>query len=171
MDESKIIRLAGIKRYAIEDGPGIRMAIYTQGCIHQCFNCHNKKTWSKEGGYTVTAEALIADIKSNVHIAGITLSGGDPFEQAGALYDVVKDIRDTTMLNIWAYSGYLFEELMRDKEKRALLELCDVLVDGRYIQAQRDLKAKWRGSRNQRIILVKESLEAGKAIRHPDNEL
>lgn len=159
------MRIADFVQDSIVDGPGLRFTLFTQGCPHHCEGCHNPSTHDPEGGKEVTAEKVIEIMLSNPLTDGLTLSGGEPFAQAGDCAVIAKAAREHG-LNVWAYSGWTFEELMNnpDPEIRHLLELIDVLVDGRFVLAQRSLSLKWRGSGNQRVIDVSKSLAAGDVV-------
>ena len=162
-----ILRLAGVVRESIVDGPGIRMTVFVQGCPHHCKGCHNQHTWDFDGGYTGSVERIIEEARKDPLIKGITLSGGEPFAQAAALTELAKQAR-AIGLNIFCYSGYTFEYLLAHfddhPEYRALLEQCDWLVDGPFIEEQMSLMLHFRGSRNQRILDVPQSLERGEAV-------
>ena len=161
------LRLAGVVRESIVDGPGIRMTVFVQGCPHHCKGCHNAHTWSFDGGYTGTVEKIIAEAQKDKLIRGITLSGGEPFAQAESLTELAKQAR-AMGLNIFCYTGYTFEYLYENfgehPEYRELLEQCDWLVDGPFIEEEMSLMLHFRGSRNQRILDVPESLRQGKAV-------
>ena len=160
------MRIAGMIQDSIVDGPGFRFTLFTQGCPHDCEGCHNPETHDFGGGSEMSTDEIIRKLLSNPLTDGITFSGGEPFEQAGDCAVIAKAARDNG-LNVWAYSGYTFEELIKKAEKQPevmdLLKLTDVLVDGRFILAQRSLSLKWRGSANQRILDVPKSLAAGQA--------
>lgn len=160
------IRIAGVIEESIVDGPGIRFVIFTQGCPHDCPGCHNPQTHDFTGGRLTTAEELLERISSNPLLSGVTFSGGEPFCQAKALVPLARALRGMGK-HIMAYSGYTWEQLTQqgDDDMRALLELCDVLVDGPYIEAQRDLMLRFRGSRNQRLIDVSASLRTGAVVQ------
>ena len=161
------IRLAGVVRESIVDGPGIRMTVFVQGCPHHCKGCHNAHTWDFDGGYDGSVERIIEEAKKDPLIKGITLSGGEPFAQAAALTILAKEAR-ALGLNIFCYTGYTFEYLYEHFEEhpeyRDLLELCDWLVDGPFIEEEMSLMLHFRGSRNQRILDVPASLKEGKAV-------
>ena len=152
------IRLAGIVEESIVDGDGIRFAIFVQGCTHKCKGCHNTHTHDKNGGEVYNISELCARIKTNPLLAGVTFSGGEPFLQAGALCSIAKFVKSIGQ-NVWCYSGYTLEELQRLAQKNTdiaeLLSLVDTLVDGPFIQEQKDLTLKFRGSKNQRIIKLR----------------
>ena len=161
------LRLAGVVRESIVDGPGIRMTVFVQGCPHHCKGCHNQHTWSFDGGYDGSVERILEEAKKDPLICGLTLSGGEPFAQAKALAELAR--RGRAMgLNIFCYSGYTFEQLFAQfgehPEYRELLEQCDWLVDGPFIEEEMSLMLHFRGSRNQRILDVPKSLAEGRAV-------
>lgn len=157
------IRIAGTVDDSIVDGPGFRFTVFTQGCRHNCPGCHNPETHDFAGGKVVTCEELLRQMADNPLLDGLTLSGGDPFEQCAPCALLAQGAHELG-LNVWAYSGYTYEQIAADPEKLALLRRCDVLVDGPFLLAQRTLEMPFRGSRNQRIIDVKSSLERGEAV-------
>ena len=161
------LRLAGIIKESVVDGPGIRFVIFAQGCIHGCKNCHNSETWDPERGYTVTIDELYQQISEVKLIKGVTFSGGEPFLQAESLAALGKRIKQAG-LDLVTYSGYTFEELKKkgetEKTVRELLELTDILIDGPYIDEQKDLNLPFRGSANQRILDVPKSIALNQAI-------
>lgn len=157
------IRIAGYETESIVDGPGIRFVVFTQGCSHNCEGCHNPDTHNFSGGNLVEIDNIINMIKSNPLLDGITISGGEPFEQplqAGVLANKVKNLG----LNVITYTGYTFEEILlkmktfKDYEK--LLLSTDILIDGCFDISKKDLTLPFRGSANQRIIDVRKSLES-----------
>lgn len=162
-----IIRTAGIVKESIVDGPGIRYTVFVQGCPHHCEDCHNPDTHDFSGGKDRESAEFAEEIKSNPLLAGITLSGGEPFCQAEALCELAESVK-AMKKNVVAYSGYTFEELIDlSKEQPSILKLlqsCDLLIDGRYVQAKRDLTLRFRGSSNQRVLDVPKSLAAGAAV-------
>lgn len=147
------MRLSGIVEESIVDGPGLRYVLFTQGCPHHCKGCHNPQTHDFEGGFPFTAEAALTQIGENPLLAGVTLSGGEPFEQAQALCAVAEGVK-TMRKNVMTYTGYTFEALLarNDYWTNRLLELTDVLVDGPYVESLRDLELQFRGSSNQRLL-------------------
>lgn len=161
------IRLHGLARESITDGPGFRYAIFTQGCPHQCEGCHNPASHSFTDGTVVSVDLLSAEFLSNPMLDGITLSGGEPFMQAAECALLASRARAAS-LHVMLYSGYTFEEILEQSSYRAgwadLLSQADILIDGRYEKSLRSLELRFRGSRNQRAIDVPASLVAGKAI-------
>ena len=160
------MRVAGLIQESIVDGPGFRFVAYTQGCELRCEGCHNPATWDKHGGMEMPVDDIITQMLKNPLTDGLTLSGGEPFSQAADCAAIASAARENG-LNVWVYSGYTFEELMRLSQAepgfKALLDMTDVLVDGPFVLAQRTLTLKWRGSRNQRVLDVAKSIAAGKA--------
>ena len=152
--------LSGIAGDSIVDGPGIRMTIFTQGCIHHCPGCQNPQTHDPKGGSWGYTEDILAAAAENPLLDGITLSGGDPFMQPVPCTELAKGAHKLG-LNVWTYTGYTWEQLFEenDPEKLALLKESDVLVDGPFLLAERSLELLFCGSRNQRLIDVKRSLE------------
>lgn len=161
------IRLAGTVNDSIVDGPGMRFTIFTQGCPHHCPGCHNPHTHDFAGGYDGDTDEIVAQFSKNILLSGITLSGGEPFCQAEACCELARQAKKRG-LNVWAYTGYTFEQLQEGfgthPEWKALLEQVDVLIDGRFEMDRKSLECKWRGSRNQRVLNAKASLAAGKAV-------
>ena len=159
------ISLSGVTGDSIVDGPGIRLTIFTQGCPHNCLGCHNPQTHDPNGGSWGDTEDILAAAAENPLLDGITLSGGDPFMQPVPCLELAKGAHKIG-LNVWTYTGYTWEALWQenDPEKIALLKESDVLIDGPFLLAERSLELKFKGSRNQRTIDVKKSLEAGEVI-------
>lgn len=156
------IRVADIVEDSIVDGAGIRLAVFVQGCPHHCPGCHNPATHSFAGGIDMDTKAVLDKLKSNPLLTGLTLSGGEPFAQAEPLSLLAQAARRNGY-DVWCYTGYTLAELtdMDDKNISALLAQIDVLVDGPYIEAERDLSLLFRGSRNQRLINLPRTLQEG----------
>ena len=164
--DEAVIRLYGTADDSIVDGPGIRFSIFTQGCSHRCAGCHNPDAQSFEGGTKSTIGELWERISANRLLKGITLTGGEPFEQAEPLVGLARRARESG-LTVWAYSGYRYEDLLAGVPSEAasqLLAQVDVLVDGPFVEAQKSLDLRWKGSANQRIIDVTESRLAGQIV-------
>lgn len=161
------LRIAGFERESVVDGPGIRFVIFAQGCPHHCPGCHNQTTWSFEGGEEHRIDSLLELVRENRLLKGVTFSGGEPFAQAEGFALLGEKIKEQG-LDIVTYTGYTFEEILSLAEKepgfRKLLEVSDYLVDGPYLEEERDLELPFRGSRNQRFIDVRASLKAGKIV-------
>lgn len=158
------IRIAGAADESIVDGPGIRYTVFTQGCSHRCPGCHNPHTHDSAGGELRDTADLIAAFCSNPLLDGITLSGGEPFEQPAACAELARAAKRQG-LTVWCYSGSTYEELTaraaRDGDTADLLSQVDVLVDGRFVLSERDLLLRFRGSRNQRVIDMNATRERG----------
>ncbi|MCL2633815.1 MAG: anaerobic ribonucleoside-triphosphate reductase activating protein [Oscillospiraceae bacterium] len=154
------IKIAGIVKNSVVDGPGIRYTIFSQGCSFKCENCHNPHTHDFEGGEWRNIEDLASEIKSDPLLDGVTFSGGEPFEQAQAFIDLANLIPE---YHIICYTGYTFEELLAGKAAE-LLNKINILVDGQFVQSRRDYKIRFKGSANQRVIDSKESIKHGKVI-------
>lgn len=159
-----MLRISGIVRESIVDGPGIRFVVFTQGCPHACPGCHNPDTHSAQGGYNIDVQKIYDEFVKNPLLKGITFSGGEPMLQPAELL-VLAQMVAALGKDIAIYSGYTFEELLemaaQKPEILELLKLSNFLVDGRFILAQRDLTLTFRGSRNQRIINPALSLQTG----------
>ena len=159
-----MLSISGIVEDSIVDGPGIRVTFFCQGCPHHCPGCHNPETWDFSGGTAMEEEQLVQIVRSNPLCRGVTFSGGEPFAQASAFARLGRLLK-AQGYELASYSGYTFEELfLGTPEQRELLETIDVLIDGPFLQAQKSLELAFRGSRNQRILDVPGSLEAGKAV-------
>jgi len=165
------MRIAGQIHDSIVDGPGLRYVVFTQGCSLCCEGCQNPDTWDPSGGSEIPVDEIIRDLLSNPLTDGLSLSGGEPFEQAADCASLAASARENG-LNVWVFSGRTFEELLdisgSDSDIMKLLVQTDVLVDGRYISTERTLSVKWCGSKNQRVIDVRKSLKTGKGELYDD---
>lgn len=172
------IRLAApLQPDSIVDGEGIRTVLWTQGCIHNCKGCHNPSTHSFDEGVLIDVEDVKEELASFRFQDGITLSGGDPFCQPEAVYEIAKYAKEIG-LNVWCYTGYTFEKLLlmskKNKHIYNLLNSIDVLVDGKFELDKRSLNCAFRGSTNQRLIDVKKSIENDKIVeitKYDENEI
>lgn len=164
----KNLKIAGFSKESIVDGEGYRYVVFVQGCAHKCPGCQNPETWDFNGGtdYNDTKlREIIMEIANDPILDGVTLSGGDPFYQAEACAKFVDELRKfRDDINIWAYTGFTWEELIKDEKRLDLVKRCDIIVDGPFIQSKRTLDALFRGSSNQRLIDVAKSLELGKVV-------
>lgn len=162
---------SAIKTYDIANGTGVRTTLFVSGCTHHCKGCFNPETWDFNHGEPFTKEVedrIIESCKSK-HCAGLTLLGGEPFEPANqrALVPFLRRFKETLPdKNIWGFSGYTFESDLLDEDGKAhcevtmeMLSMIDILVDGEFIEAEKDITLKFRGSRNQRIIDLKDELK------------
>lgn len=159
-----MLNLSGIVNDSIVDGPGIRVAVFSQGCPHHCPGCHNPETWDFGCGTAVEEETVVDIVKENPLCRGVTFSGGEPFAQAEGFAKLARLLK-AAGYEVASYSGYTFEALLAGtRDQRALLETIDVLIDGPFLLAEKSLEISFRGSRNQRILDVPRSLAAGKAV-------
>ena len=183
------IRVFGTAPDSIVDGPGLRYSVFVQGCSHHCAGCHNPESWRPEGGVRTDVESILTEIRENKIIEGVTLSGGEPFEQAQLCALLAAECKAMGK-NVWVYSGYIYEDLVRAAERSedesvadhvgalaasawraldpdgvaALLAQADVLVDGPFVEDLHSYDLKWRGSANQRLIDMAATRKAGKVV-------
>ncbi|MBR6283054.1 MAG: anaerobic ribonucleoside-triphosphate reductase activating protein [Muribaculaceae bacterium] len=144
------------------DGPGLRTSVYLAGCQHHCQGCHNPQSWSPTAGTPVSTDALMQQIAYNE--APLTLSGGDPLAQPQGVLELVRRVKTELGLNIWCYTGYTWEQIVKRPELMAVMKYIDVLVDSPFVLAERDTSLRFRGSRNQRLIDVPHTLLKGNHI-------
>lgn len=174
------------------NGIGLRVVLWLSGCSHHCYNCQNPQTWNPNGGipFDESAKQEIFNELSKDYISGITFSGGDPLHENN-IDEVLKLVQEIRISfpekTIWLYTGFKWEQIMNIKvmqpifscedlenkiqnvlKRQEIIKQCDVLVDGEYIDEQRDITLKWRGSSNQRVIDVKQTLEQGKIVLYCD---
>jgi anaerobic ribonucleoside-triphosphate reductase activating protein len=165
------LRLAGVVRESIVDGPGIRFTVFAQGCPHRCPGCHNESTQDFQGGKTTEIDVILREIDKNPLLNGVTFSGGEPFCQAEGFAVLAQALKERG-LHIVTFSGYTYEELLNltgvpgdgGKAIRDLLDRTDLLIDGRFEIANRDLTLHFRGSSNQRLIDMNKTRETGKLV-------
>ena len=159
-----MLNLSGIVSDSIVDGPGIRTTVFSQGCPHQCPGCHNPETWEFGCGTDLSEETIVDIVRSNPLCRGVTFSGGEPFAQPEGFAKLAGLLKEKGY-EVASYTGYTFEELLSGSdEQRQLLAQLDILIDGPFLMAQRSLEIAFRGSRNQRILDVRKSLAAGRAV-------
>lgn len=152
------LRVINIYRETIVDGEGLRYSIYFSGCGHRCKGCQNPETWEYNQGTVLDApfqERIFEEINSNPLLSGVTLSGGDPLYNPEALLFFLKALKRRTGANVWCYTGFVYEKLLKDEPRKKCLKYIDVLVDGPFIEAKRDVNLAFRGSSNQRIIRLR----------------
>ncbi len=167
---------AVIKNCDIANGPGVRVSLFVSGCTHQCPGCFNQVAWDFEYGELFTQETVdsILAMLAPPYIRGLTLLGGEPFEpqNQSAIVELLRQVRKTyPEKSIWAFSGYLFDRDItsgRLGDTAEYLSYLDVLVDGPFIESQKDLSLRFRGSRNQRLIDVPRSLKENKVVLWQD---
>ncbi len=177
------MRYGQIRAMDIANGPGIRVNLFVTGCTHNCPGCFNKDYQDFQYGeiYTDKQTTEIISYLDKPNIKGITILGGEPFQNVSGLLKPIKIIREyidefnqnhqgenkfNAYKDIWIYSGYTFEEILSNEKMLSLLKYCDVLIDGKFIQELLDLRLKFRGSSNQRILDVKKSLAKGSAVEY-----
>lgn len=157
VSKNEQIKVAGIVDESIVDGPGIRFVVFVQGCKHKCEGCHNSHTQDFNGGEYMSVSSLIKRIKENPLLDGVTLSGGEPFEQSQSVSELAKQLKELKY-HIITYSGFTYEDIqIRGIENPSYLKLLDntdILIDGKFELLKRNLKLNFRGSENQRIIDV-----------------
>lgn len=189
--ENTTISLYGTVPDSIVDGPGLRYAVFVQGCSHHCPGCHNPESQPAEGGTETTLAALLADIRANGLVHDVTLSGGEPFEQPKACAALAAELKRNGY-GIWCYTGYLYDDLAGRAEAARtqqaqreeagltgnaltegiaddlavgdLLDSIDVLVDGPFVESRKSLELKWCGSSNQRLIDVPATRRTGSIV-------
>ncbi len=166
---------ADIKQYDVANGPGVRCSIFVSGCTHHCKNCFNEVAWDFNYGKFFnkeTIETIIGYMKPD-YVAGLTLLGGEPFERTNqqGLLPLLREVKAAyPEKNIWCFTGYLFDKDIVErmsqewKETREMLSYIDVIVDGKFIEEQKSMTLRFKGSANQRTIDVKKSLEKGSVV-------
>lgn len=153
------LRINGIVEDSIVDGPGLRLAVFVQGCHRHCPGCHNPQTWDPFAGYEMDVEEIIDIAKANKLLRGITITGGEPFEQARACAALAERAHDEG-LDVWVFTGCDFDRMLWMGRNGAikLLREADVIVDGVFKEELKSYDLKWRGSSNQRVIDVRKTL-------------
>ncbi|MBR3660957.1 MAG: anaerobic ribonucleoside-triphosphate reductase activating protein [Bacilli bacterium] len=174
LNKKGYIRLAAdLQTDSIVDGPGLRAVLWTQGCGHHCRGCQNPQTWDFNGGGLVPISMVKDAIAELEYHTGLTISGGDPMYQVESCLEIAKYAKSLG-LNIWVYTGFTFEELLKLSKTEPIylefLKIIDVLVDGRFILEERDLSILFRGSRNQRLIDVQKTLENKNVVLFDEQE-
>lgn len=161
-------RIIDYKAFNFVDGEGVRNSLYVSGCLFHCEGCYNVATWSFKAGipYTKDLEEQIMEDLAQPYVQGLTLLGGEPFLNTGILIPLVKRIRrELPQKDIWSWTGYTWEEMMLETaDKLELLRHIDILVDGRYDRTKRNMLLQFRGSSNQRIIDVQQSLKQHRLV-------
>lgn len=159
------IRIAGAENDSIVDGPGLRMAIFFQGCLRGCEGCHNPESWPTDGGRETTTAEILADLDKNPLLTGVTFTGGEPLLRAGALLALAEGISERG-LDLAVYTGWTFEEILADGDPAALALLghASAIIDGPFVLEKKSLLLPFRGSGNQRILDAAKSIAAGQAV-------
>ena len=165
------IRLYGAEPNSIVDGPGLRYAVFVQGCSHACPGCHNPDSHAPDGGELMPIEAIMRDIRANGLVHNVTLSGGEPFEQPRASAELARQLK-AEGYGLWVFTGYRYEDLLARASQdgpeadaiASLLDTADVLVDGPFVESQRSLDRHGRGSANQRILDMPATRAAGRPV-------
>ena len=156
------MRITQIRETDVANGTGIRVTIFVAGCTHRCAGCFNREYFSFEAGELVTEEMMdqIISLSQKDYIEGLSVLGGEPLQQVfdKTLVTLLKRFKQEVGKSVWLYTGYTYEEAIQRQERLDILSYCDVLVDGKFEITQKDLRLKFRGSRNQRIIDVQRSL-------------
>lgn len=149
------------------NGDGIRVSLWVSGCKCKCNGCQNPQTWSFDSGILFDTEALqeLYEALNKPYIKGLTLTGGNPLDSAPEILQICKSVKEKfPNKDIWLYSGYTFEQIQQCEVKMYILEYVDILVDGPYIEEQRDISLHWVGSSNQRVIDIQKTIQQGKVV-------
>lgn len=154
------MRIAGIVRDSIVDGPGVRDVIFTQGCPHHCSGCHNQNTWDMNGGEVRLSGSILRELSDSQN--DITISGGEPLSQWSALLRLLELINEQTDKRVWLYTGYTVD--LNQNFYKVLARYVDVIVDGKFVEELKDPDLLFRGSSNQRLVDIKASVECGEII-------
>lgn len=157
-----MINIAGILTDSLANGPGLRYVLFVQGCSHHCPGCQNEHTWEFNKGREMSVEEILKDIENNPFINGVTISGGEPFDQSKDVFELVKALKEKNF-NVMIYTGYKYEELVNRAICRSedmqwpvrIIRQIDILVDGEFEQNNLDLSERFCGSKNQRILYLK----------------
>ena len=161
------MKYAQIRKYDIANGVGIRTSVFFSGCTHDCFNCFNKEYQDFDFGEEFTQKQIdeVIYYLSKDEVSGLTILGGEPLQQNYEdMINFLIQVRKATQKSIWIYSGYTYEEILNCEKKTNIISYCNVLVDGRYEDNLKNLRLKFRGSINQRIIDIHNSLNEGKVV-------
>ncbi|MGO5137665.1 anaerobic ribonucleoside-triphosphate reductase activating protein [Clostridium butyricum] len=152
-----------IKFNDVANGPGLRLSLFTSGCTHHCKGCFQPETWNFKNGepFTLETQKYIIEKSKNKYIAGLSLLGGDPLDNVDGILPLLQEYRKTfaATKSIWLWTGYLFEEILKDDFKSEVLPFIDVIIDGKFEENLKDITLKYKGSTNQRVIDVKKSVE------------
>lgn len=163
------MRYALIRKMDISNGPGVGVSLFVQGCHLHCKGCFNSTAWDFNGGkeWNDDVKQKFLELASRPYIKRISILGGEPlsYENVFDIYELIVEIKNKLPDKaIWLYTGYLFEYVINNQFSRKVLELCDVVVDDRYVEELKDIGLPWRGSSNQRVIDVQETLKQNKIV-------
>lgn len=162
-----MLYIAGIEPESVVDGEGWRYVVFVQGCKHACKNCHNPQTWEMNTGKIFEVNDLVSDIKAsleaNILIDGVTISGGDPLYQAEEITELCKQLHELG-INIWVYTGFVYEQVIQNEQMKNILNYINVLVDGPFIESKKTLDINYIGSTNQRIIDIQKTLSNNEVV-------
>ena len=156
---------SGIEKESIVDGNGIRYVVFVQGCPHNCVGCHNQSALPFKGGEKINVEKIFEDFMRNPLLKGITFSGGEPFTQPKPLLELTRLVQGAGK-DVTCFTGWTYEQLLdkNDEVINVLLDEIDVLIDGPFIEAQKNLELRFRGSENQRLIDMKKTRACGSVV-------
>lgn len=169
------MRYALIRSRDVNNGPGICASLYVQGCKHHCKNCFNPETWDYNDGqlWTKEKEAQFIEVCKNEHIKNICILGGEPLDQGYDMFDLLLKLKEQVNKPIWLWTGYIWEDIIVNSNeediKQIIISLCDVVIDGPFIEELKNNSLKYRGSSNQRIIDVYKSIEENKIILYGED--
>ena len=160
-----------IRKYDIANGVGIRTSVFVTGCTRHCPDCFNEEYQDFQAGkpWTDAETAMVLDYLADDNVEGLTFLGGEPMQNTEGLTALAHTVKEKSKKSIWVYSGYLLEEILADPDKKALLETCDVLVDGPFVAALRNPRLRFRGSANQRVIDIQKTLAQGDVVLYRDD--
>ena len=162
-----------IKFNDVANGPGLRVSLFTSGCKHHCKGCFQPETWNFTNGelFTLDTQKFIIEKSNNKYIAGLSLLGGDPLDNVDGILPLLKKYREVfgSTKTIWLWTGYLFEEIINDKKMSQVLPFLDVLIDGQFKEELKNITLKFKGSSNQKVIDVSETLKTGELVLYNEN--
>ena len=167
------MKYAKIRKMDISNGEGVRVSLFVQGCSFHCKNCFNQETWDFNGGkeFTTTEIQKIIELADKDYIAGLSILGGEPLHNNNVdeVFHIVATFKEKfPNKDIWLWTGFKFEDAIKDSKRKFILRNIDVLIDGQFEEDKKDLTLKWRGSSNQRVIDCKKSLAENKIILKED---
>ncbi len=162
-----------IKFNDVANGPGLRLSLFTSGCTHHCRGCFQPETWDFKNGepFTLETQNYIIEKSKNKYIAGLSLLGGDPLDNIDGILPLLEEYRQVFGMTktIWLWTGYTFDEILKDEFKSRVLPYIDVLIDGPFIEDCKDITLKYKGSTNQRVIDVQNSINTDSIVLYSEN--